>query len=100
MATLGKHTIGIIGTGTMGQGPAQVAARVRSAFGVELPVSALFDAPTVGGLAGLLGAAPAQAVGPALVAVGRDEEADPKAPRGLLQSGAEQPGQAAGGRKK
>ena len=40
---------------------AQIATRLRDAFGVELPVAAIFEAPTVAELALVVGAAPSAA---------------------------------------
>ncbi|MFC4047979.1 condensation domain-containing protein, partial [Dactylosporangium siamense] len=50
----------------------QVVSRIRSVFGVELPVGALFDAPTVAGLAAVLDGAAGSAA-PPIVAVDRNE---------------------------
>ncbi|MFC4047960.1 amino acid adenylation domain-containing protein, partial [Dactylosporangium siamense] len=50
----------------------QVVSRVRSVFGVEVPVAALFDAPTVAGLAAVVEAASGTNA-PPIVAVDRGE---------------------------
>ncbi len=54
----------------------QVIARVRSAFAVQLPLRAIFEAPTVAGLAEHVKRArrAERELGPALVAVGRGED--------------------------
>ncbi|MFI5916859.1 amino acid adenylation domain-containing protein, partial [Dactylosporangium sp. NPDC051541] len=49
----------------------QVVSRIRAAFGVELPVAALFDAPSVALLAGVIGDAAPGAAAPSIVAVDR-----------------------------
>ncbi|WP_203854840.1 non-ribosomal peptide synthetase, partial [Dactylosporangium siamense] len=49
----------------------QVVSRVRSVFGVEVPVAALFDGPTIEGLAVVVDAA-GRATAPPIVAVERD----------------------------
>jgi len=51
---------------------AQVVTRVRAAFGVDLPMTALFDAPTIAGLAERVGAGEASPELPPLVPVSRD----------------------------
>ncbi|MEU7876514.1 amino acid adenylation domain-containing protein, partial [Dactylosporangium sp. NPDC049140] len=50
----------------------QVLSRVRVAFGVEVPVEALFDAPTIGGLATAIAAATPGLTAPPVAPVGRD----------------------------
>ncbi|WP_239137298.1 condensation domain-containing protein, partial [Dactylosporangium siamense] len=49
----------------------QVISRVRALFGVEVPVAAVFDSPTVAGLAAVVEAA-AGTTAPPIVPVGRD----------------------------
>ncbi|WP_373318977.1 AMP-binding protein, partial [Dactylosporangium siamense] len=50
----------------------QVVSRVRVAFGVELPVAALFDTPTITELAEVIEAANPTTAAPPVVFVGRD----------------------------
>ena len=50
----------------------QVISRVRSVFGVDVPLAALFDHPTVAGLAGVIDDAATGAVAPPVTAAGRD----------------------------
>jgi amino acid adenylation domain-containing protein len=51
----------------------RVISRVRDVFGVELPLSALFDQPTVAGLAQVVEASAAAAPVPPVTAVRRDQ---------------------------
>ncbi|MFC4048030.1 condensation domain-containing protein, partial [Dactylosporangium siamense] len=51
----------------------QVVSRVRAAFGVEVAVAALFDAPTVAGLAAEIDAAVTGVTAPPIVPVPRSE---------------------------
>ncbi|MEU7876306.1 amino acid adenylation domain-containing protein [Dactylosporangium sp. NPDC049140] len=52
----------------------QVVSRVRSVFGVEVPVAAVFDAPTVARLAAVIEGSSAGPAAPPLVPVPRDRE--------------------------
>ncbi|MFJ6574318.1 condensation domain-containing protein, partial [Streptomyces sp. NPDC091292] len=51
----------------------QVISRIREAFGVEVALSALFDRPTVRGLAAVMETSGRGDAGPAMTAVARDE---------------------------
>ncbi|MEU7876564.1 condensation domain-containing protein, partial [Dactylosporangium sp. NPDC049140] len=51
----------------------QVASRVRNLFGVEVPVAAVFDAPTVGRLGALVGASQDSAAAPPITPADRDQ---------------------------
>jgi hypothetical protein len=52
----------------------QIASRVRNIFAVDVPLRALFEAPTVAGLAAWLATAPAASVTPAAIPVAAHEE--------------------------
>ncbi|MFJ4246540.1 non-ribosomal peptide synthase/polyketide synthase [Streptomyces iakyrus] len=51
----------------------QIVSRVRDVFGTDIPVAAMFDHPTVAGLAGVLAAATPGATAPAWTVVSRDD---------------------------
>jgi amino acid adenylation domain-containing protein len=51
---LGGHSLSII----------QLASRIRSAFGVEIPIRVLFDAPSLSGMTAALAAAQAESIQP------------------------------------
>ncbi|MFD3658949.1 condensation domain-containing protein, partial [Streptomyces sp. NPDC058620] len=51
----------------------QVISRIREVFGVEVPLSALFDEPTVRELAAVIEGSGTAVVAPPVVAVGRDQ---------------------------
>src|SRR5262249_60411308 len=60
----GRHTF--LGRGGHSLKAAQLAVRLRGAFGVELPLRAVFENPTVEGLARLIGQANQGDVAPPL----------------------------------
>ncbi|PTH83128.1 non-ribosomal peptide synthetase, partial [Streptomyces sp. A244] len=51
----------------------QIVSRVRDVFGTDIPVAAMFDHPTVAGLADVLAAATPGATAPAWTVVSRDD---------------------------